>query len=108
MAYNDGYKGHKDSVKVWVELRMDTHTVLSSYNVSSITDQSTGYCLVNYATNLLDNDHACFASCDPRGSSKNYAHGARSGASNYGRLYIEDSDGNGYDANPACFLVIGT
>ena len=62
MAYNDGYKGHKDSIKAWVIFTMDSSTTIKdSYNVSSVTDAATGNCQVNYATALASANYACFA-----------------------------------------------
>ena len=109
MAYNDGYKGHKDSVKAWVTFTMSSTTIKGSYNVSSVTDQGTGHCQINYTTALANDDYVCFGSADPRsGSSKNYAHGTSAGSASYGNFYRENSDGNAHDSGgDVHFLAIG-
>ena len=111
MAYNDGYKGHKDNVKVWVIFKMTGATILDSYNVSSVTDQGTGHCRINYATALASADYACFGSCDPRsGSTINYSHGAVADSASYGSFYRENANGTAHDAGASVgvhFLAIG-
>ena len=109
MAYNDGHKGRKDSVKAWAEFKMSTTTIYSSYNVSSITDQGTGHCRINYDTALSSASYASFASASPTsGGSKNYVTGTVSSSASYSDLYRENSDGNGHDTSGAVhFLVIG-
>ena len=109
MAYNDGYKGHKDSVKVWAIFTMSSTTIKGSYNVSSVTDQGTGHCRINYTTALANDDYACFASADPRSGSTNYSNGTSPGSSSYGNFYREGGTGNGHDTSGAVhFFVIGT
>ena len=108
MAYNDGYKGHKDSVKVWVIFTMSSTTIKESYNVSSVTDQGTGHCRINYATALASADYACFGDGHPQsGGSKNYAHGTSADSASYGSFYRENSDGNAHDGGDVHFLAIG-
>ena len=53
MAYNDVYKGKKDSIKAWVSFYTwpGTGAVNRSYNVSSITDGGS-YVDVNFDTAL--------------------------------------------------------
>ena len=63
MAYNDGYKGHKDSIKAWVSFYTypGTGAVNRSYNVSSITDGGS-YVDVNFDTALPNDEYAAFGS----------------------------------------------
>ena len=63
MAYNDGYKGHKDSIKAWVSFHTypGTGAVNRSYNVSSITDGGS-YVDVNFDTALPNDEYAAFGS----------------------------------------------
>ena len=108
MAYNDGYKGHKDSIKVWVAFTMNTTAIRDSYNVSSVTDQGTGHCQINYITPLPDSNYACFASADPRSGSTNYSNGTSAGSASYGNFYRESGSGSGHDTSGAAhFFVIG-
>lgn len=108
MAYNDGYKGHKDSIKVWVVFTMNTTAIRDSYNVSSVTDQGTGHCQINYITALPDSNYTCFASADPRSGSTNYSNGAVNQSASYGKFYREGGSGSGHDTSGAAhFIVIG-
>ena len=109
MAYNDGYKGHKDSIKAWVIFEMDVTTIKGSYNVSSITDAATGNCQVNYATALASANYACFADGNPKsGSSINYSHGASADSASYGTFYRENSNGTAHDSGgDVHFFAIG-
>ena len=110
MAYNDGYKGHKDSIKTWVIFTMSSSTTIkNSYNVSSVTDAATGNCQVNYATALASANYACFADGNPKsGSSKNYSHGAVANSTTYGTFYREDSNGTAHDSGgDVHFFAIG-
>ena len=109
MAYNDGYKGHKDSIKAWVIFEMDVTTIKGSYNVSSITDAATGNCQVNYATALASANYACFADGSPKsGSTINYSHGAVASSTTYGTFYRENSNGTAHDSGgDVHFLAIG-
>ena len=109
MAYNDGYKGHKDSVKVWVIFTMNSTTIKDSYNVSSVTDQGTGHCQINYTTALASANYACFGSSDPRsGSTINYSHGASADSASYGSFYRENANGTAHDTSgDVHFLAIG-
>ena len=109
MAYNDGYKGHKDNVKVWVIFKMTGTTILDSYNVSSVTDQGTGHCRINYATALASANYACFADGNPKsGSTINYSHGASADSASYGTFYRENSNGTAHDSGgDVHFFAIG-
>jgi hypothetical protein len=40
--------------KAWVHYNMNTNTINASYNVSSVTDNGTGVCTVNFATAMVD------------------------------------------------------
>jgi hypothetical protein len=40
--------------KAWVYYNMNTNTINASYNVSSVTDNGTGVCTVNFATAMVD------------------------------------------------------
>ena len=108
MAYNDGYKGCKDSIKVWVVFTMNSTAIQDSYNVSSVTDQGTGHCQINYITALPDSNYACFGSADPRSGSTNYSNGTYNASASYGKFYREGGSGSGHDTSgPAHFFVIG-
>ena len=109
MAYNDGYKGHKDSIKAWVIFTMNSTTIKASYNVSSITDAATGNCQINYSTALASDNYACFGDCDPRsGSAINYSHGAVASSATYGSFYRENSNGTAHDSgSDVHFFAIG-
>ena len=63
MAYNDGYKGQKDSIKAWVSFYTwpGKGAVNRSYNVSSITDCGS-YVDVNFANDLPNDEYAAFGS----------------------------------------------
>jgi len=40
--------------KAWVHYNMNTNTINASYNVSSVTDNGTGVCTVNFSTSMVD------------------------------------------------------
>jgi hypothetical protein len=40
--------------KAWVHYNMNNNTINASYNVSSVTDNGTGVCTVNFATAMVD------------------------------------------------------
>ena len=62
MAYNDGYKGRKESVKAWVNFNgTGTVAIRGSYNVSSMTDNGTGDYTANLSTALSDTNGAAVA-----------------------------------------------
>ena len=84
-------------------------TIKDSYNVSSVTDQGTGHCRINYATALANANYACFADGNPKsGSSKNYSHGAVANSTTYGTFYREDSNGSAHDSGgDVHFFAIG-
>ena len=51
MAYNDKYKGYKESMKGMVYFNgTGTLAIINSYNISSVTDGATGQYQVNFAT----------------------------------------------------------
>jgi hypothetical protein len=40
--------------KAWVHYNMNNNTINASYNVSSVTDNGTGVCTVNFSTAMVD------------------------------------------------------
>lgn len=40
--------------KAWVHYNMNNNTINASYNVSSVTDNGTGVCTVNFSTSMVD------------------------------------------------------
>ena len=72
MAYNDGYKGHKDSIKAWINFNgTSTIAIRSSYNISSITDNGTGDYTVTFSTAMEDANYS--VSTSMAGTSGAYA-----------------------------------
>ena len=72
MAYNDGYKGHKDSIKAWINFNgTSTIAIRSSYNISSITDNGNGDYTVTFSTAMEDANYS--VSTSMAGTSGAYA-----------------------------------
>ena len=62
MAYNDGYKGHKDNIKAWVRFdQTGSQSIDSSYNISSVTDTNTGQSTLNFSTAMSDANYSVVA-----------------------------------------------
>ena len=62
MAYNEGYKGHKDSVKAWINFNgSGTVAIRDSYNFSSLTDDGTGLYKANFSTVMSDTNYSFVA-----------------------------------------------
>ena len=71
MAYNDGYKGHKDSIKAWLFIdgtAAAASMIQGSYNVSSMTDNGTGDYQINFSTNMSDTNYSVVGSFGDTGS----------------------------------------
>tara|TARA_Y100000994_G_C15468625_1_gene350009 strand:- start:256 stop:588 length:333 start_codon:yes stop_codon:yes gene_type:complete len=109
VAYNDGYKGRKDSIKAWVNFTQTSTAVKGSYNVSSVTDQGTGRCRINFTTAMSDTNYACLASSHvSSGDPKNYSNGSTINNASSADFIREDSGGVAHDTTQDCFyLVIG-
>jgi hypothetical protein len=61
VAYNDEYKGHKDSIKAWANIDGSlaaASMVQGSYNISSITDHGTGEYSFNFSTAMSDTHYS--------------------------------------------------
>jgi len=60
LKYNSGYGSVATAygVRAWVKFNGSTGNVNESGNVSSITDQGTGYYLVNFSSSLIDTGYA--------------------------------------------------
>jgi hypothetical protein len=56
----------RGSARAWV--RFNNGTINSSYNVSSVTRNTTGYYTVNYTSALANSDYAALATAGPIGN----------------------------------------
>ena len=110
MAYNDGYKGRKDSVKAWANFNQtSTQAIRDSYNVSSITDSGTGASTINFSKALSSADYSAVASGpNTSGLSINYSIGVGSFATTSVAVYREASDGTAYDGTYMNLIVFGS
>ena len=107
MAYNDGYKGYKDSIKAWANFTQTSTAVKGSYNVSSVTDQGTGRCRINFTTAMSDTNYACLASSHSgSGDPKNYSNGATINNASSADFVREDSQGYAHDTTEDCFYLV--
>ena len=52
---------HNGTAKMWLHFNQDTPAITKSYNVSSVTDQQTGYYRPNFTSNFSDKDYTCTA-----------------------------------------------
>ena len=107
MAYNDGYKGRKDSIKAWVNFTQTSTAVKGSYNVSSVTDQGAGRCRINFTTAMSDTNYACLASSHvSSGDPKNYSNGSTINNASSADFIREDSGGVAHDTTQDCFYLV--
>ena len=52
---------HNGTAKMWLHFNQDTPAITKSYNVSSVTDQQTGYYRPNFSSNFSDKNYTCTA-----------------------------------------------
>tara|TARA_A100001515_G_scaffold65262_1_gene51672 strand:+ start:142 stop:522 length:381 start_codon:yes stop_codon:yes gene_type:complete len=50
---------HNGTAKMWLHFNQDTPAITKSYNVSSVTDQQTGYYRPNFSSNFSDKNYTC-------------------------------------------------
>ena len=117
MAYNDKYKGYKESMKGMVYFNgTGTLAIINSYNVSSVTDENTGQYRVNFATSPrahASGDHGNASYCVAMG----FRHTANNTPIGYtghsGNLmenptvYIRNTSNNGVDSTGVTLVFFG-
>jgi len=54
----------KRMAKAWVDYDQNANSVEASYNISSVTDVSTGIFRLNFATNMSSNRYVCAGMAD--------------------------------------------
>ena len=114
MAYNEGYKGHKDSVKAWINFNgSGTVAIRDSYNFSSLTDDGTGLYKANFSTVMSDTNYSFVAESCGSLAGINYENGftnhVRRAAMSTDYIGIGTSayDGTFYDATIVMAQVFG-
>ena len=117
MAYNDKYKGYKESMKGMVYFNgTGTLAIINSYNISSVTDGATGQYQVNFATSPrahASGDHGNASYCVAMG----FRHTANNTPIGYtghsGNLmenptvYIRNTSNNGVDSTGVTLVFFG-
>lgn len=93
--------------KAWVNFTQTSTAVKGSYNVSSITDQGTGRCRINFSTAMSDTNYACLASSHvSSGDPKNYSNGSTINDASSADFIREDSGGAAHDTTQDCFYLV--
>ena len=93
--------------KAWVNFTQTSTAVKGSYNVSSVTDQGTGHCRINFSTAMSDTNYACLASSHvSSGDPKNYSNGSTINDASSADFIREDSGGVAHDTTQDCFYLV--
>jgi len=93
--------------KAWVNFTQTSTAVKGSYNVSSVTDQGTGHCRINFSTAMSDTNYACLASSHvSSGDPKNYSNGSTINDASSADFIREDSGGVAHDTSQDCFYLV--
>ena len=93
--------------KAWVNFTQTSTAVKGSYNVSSVTDQGTGRCRINFSTAMSDTNYACLASSHvSSGDPKNYSNGSTINDASSADFIREDSGGVAHDTTQDCFYLV--
>lgn len=93
--------------KAWVNFTQTSTAVKGSYNVSSVTDQGTGRCRINFSTAMSDTNYACLASSHvSSGDPKNYSNGSTINDASSADFIREDSGGAAHDTTQDCFYLV--
>ena len=110
MAYNDGYKGRKESIKAFVYFDgTGTLSIIASYNISSITDETTGQYKIYFDTSPKEDTFAVAMSFRHNADHTPYSYSGHSGLQNRGYLvvYSRNTSNSGVDARGVNVVVVG-
>jgi hypothetical protein len=102
--------------KAWVYFAGSTGTITGSFNVSSVTRNSTGYYTVNFTTAMPNANYSAVASCSQGGSAPKYCNIFDAGGfnsavpttSSYGIGVINYNAAAYYDAPYICSTVFSS
>jgi hypothetical protein len=101
---NNAYSG---IAKAWVNFTGSGGVINKSFNVSSITVNSTGVYTINFATAMSDTNYATFVSIMDAGTgNREYGMTFNGGTYTTSAVQIETLDGTTPNTNPRNFVVV--